>query len=96
MLNIELRDREGDLIAEIETQEGVVPRVGDVVRLVCEGKAAGDYKVEFVRWNLSPEGQSVQIMMESTGKHDLWPEGAPAPENVRVLFKDKKKPDEDE
>ena len=87
MLKVQVLDREGDLIAEIETQEGVIPRKGETVRIEWEGEAAGDYQVEFVRWNLSEDGPSVQLLVEPVGKVDLWPEGATR-DNVRVLFKD--------
>jgi hypothetical protein len=92
MLRIELRNQEGELIAEIETQEGVVPRVGETVRIES-GKAAGDYRVDFVRWNLGEDGSNVQIALMATGRRDLWPDGvADEDTNVRVLFKDKKEP----
>jgi hypothetical protein len=84
MVRVDLRDCEGDLVASIDTAEGVIPRVGETIRVIDI-----DYKVEFVRWTLTDEGTSVQVMVHQEPKAALWPEGAPDPDNIRPLFKDK-------
>jgi hypothetical protein len=63
MVRVDLRDCEGDLVASIDTAEGVIPRVGETIRVIDI-----DYKVEFVRWTLTDEGTSVQVMVHQEPK----------------------------
>ena len=80
MIHVDFHNREGDEVASVETKEGAIPRVGEVIRV-----ADIDYKVEFVRWTFDEEGTLVQVMVERLpSQGGLWPDGAPA--KVHELF----------
>jgi hypothetical protein len=83
MIFIEFHNREGDLVASVETKEPVLPRTGEVVRV-----AEIDYKIEFVRWTLEEDRTLVEVMVERLEHQgSLWPDGASA--TVHKLFKTK-------
>ena len=71
MVDIQLLDLEGDELGRISTDEGLIPRKGEHIR-ITEGRHAGDYKVTFLRWRI-PEG-SVQVLCELLEKQETWPD----------------------
>jgi hypothetical protein len=75
-MRIELFDTEGTELGNIEDVDEPIPRVGEVLR-ISQGKSAGDYLVEHIRWE-AVEGRGVFLLKRVPT--DTWPNPQDVPE----------------
>jgi hypothetical protein len=74
-MRIQMFDLEGVNIGTIENVDEPIPRVGEMLR-ISQGKTAGDYRVEHIRWE-AIESQGIFLLKRIPT--DTWPDPKTVP-----------------